>query len=174
MEKQKLLGPNMKREVIDDSTLVRDSAKSRAYAASQGVDGCCNQLAEFGVKEQEAWKWIRSHFEGFSFGDFKRAYSRACKMITDSTLVRATVKKAAPGGAMLSGHRWRVETDDGLQLWAVITARVRTTKIPTLQVGDTVFVRVHSNDAETCSVDLAESPVQWVGSMKLKRMAEEE
>lgn len=91
-------------------------------------------------------------------------------MHTDSNFIHATVTEAAPGGAMLSGHRWRIRGEDGRLLWAVITAKVHTLQIPTLQVGDQVVVRLHASDPTTCSVDLAKSPVQWVGPSKLERM----
>lgn len=89
----------------------------------------------------------------------------------ESELISAVVTKAAPGGAMLPGHRWRVQLADGRLMWAVITARVHTLKIPTLQVGQSVSVRLHTSDDETCSVDIGSSPVEWVGPKKLERMA---
>lgn len=92
-------------------------------------------------------------------------------MESESDLISAVVTKTAPGGAMLPGHRWRVQLADGRLMWAVVTARVRTLKIPTLQVGQNVNVRLHTSDDETCSVDLGSSPVEWVGPMKLERMA---
>lgn len=170
MRKPNLLCPDKK---IDDSNLAKHSAELRAHAESIGLDGCCRWLADFGVNEQESWKEIRSLLEEVTFREFKKAYSRACKTIAESDLVRATVRETAPGGAMLPGYRWRVQADDGRLLWAVIPAAICTSKRPTLLVGQTVFVRVHISDPEICSINLAESRVKWVGEMKLRRMAAE-
>jgi len=53
--------------------------------------------------------------------------------------ITATVTKTGLGGTRASNRGWRVQLPDGTMLWAAIHARVRTLKIPTLQVGDVIF-----------------------------------
>ncbi|MCA9068327.1 MAG: hypothetical protein KDA84_05360 [Planctomycetaceae bacterium] len=166
------LNPNTVVQTIDDSKLAQDSAKCRAHAEALGLNDCCQRLSVFGMNLQESWNWIRLYLKEVSFRDFNKAYDRELMMVSNSNLIRAIVKETAPGGAMLPGHRWRIETEDGRLLWGMITAKVRTLKVPTLQVGETVFIRIFSSDPEICSIDLSESPVRWVGKMKLQRMAE--
>jgi hypothetical protein len=73
--------------------------------------------------------------------------------------------------AGLNGGGWLVETRDGRRMMAVITAKVHTLKIPTLQVGDKVHVYPFPDDAEYCSIDLQWSPVVWVSRSKAERIS---
>ena len=82
--------------------------------------------------------------------------------------ITATVTKTGLGGSRASNRGWRVQLPDGTMLWAAIHARVRTLKIPTLQVGDVIHGHWNT-DRDTCSISLNESPVEWVSRSKLPR-----
>jgi len=82
--------------------------------------------------------------------------------------ITATVTKTGLGGTRACNRGWRVQLPDGTMLWAAIHARVRTLKIPTLQVGDVIHGHWNT-DRDTCSISLNESPVEWVSRSKLPR-----
>lgn len=57
---------------------------------------------------------------------------------------------------------WRVRTPGGGTRNAVIGAKVYTTNIPTVQVGQALNVRVSPEDRSRCVVDLRGSDIKWV------------
>jgi len=62
--------------------------------------------------------------------------------------------------------RWTVKIDDADTRIAMITAKVKTHKIPTLQIGDRVRVQLSPSRDEFCSIVLSMSPVVWVPRRK--------
>lgn len=83
MTKEKLLGPNTFLANIDDSNLDAEVAQSRALADSLGLEKCCLKMAEFGLNQQQAWQWAKSHFEQVSFREFKSLFDSASSRITE-------------------------------------------------------------------------------------------
>ena len=82
--------------------------------------------------------------------------------------ITAIVTKTGLGGTRVSDRGWRVQLPDGTLLWAAIHARVRTLKIPTLQVGDTIH-GYWNTDGDSCSISLQDSSVKWIPRSKLPR-----
>lgn len=86
----------------------------------------------------------------------------------DQQPIAAEVIETGSGGQMLKGHRWLVRLlSDGSEHHVAITARIRTTKIPCLEVGQHVFVWIHPTGQ--VSIDVTRSNLDWRGPMKLAR-----
>lgn len=75
-----------------------------------------------------------------------------------------TVTKTGPAGTF----PWRVRADDGRLLWAVMTAKVHTLKVPTLQVGGRLRVEPSPTESDVCRVVLENSPVIWVPRKRIQ------
>lgn len=81
----------------------------------------------------------------------------------------ATVTATGEGGRMTWKSPWKARLADGTVVRLAIHARVKTMKIPTLQVGQVVRVAQHPHDPSTCSVSTTD--VVWVSPSKLARLA---
>lgn len=84
--------------------------------------------------------------------------------------LKATITKTGEDGRMLvGGNFWHGQLEDGTAVKVHLTARVRTLKRPTLQIGQVVRVNPINDDPLRCAV--AVSDVQWVSPSKLPRLA---
>ena len=80
-------------------------------------------------------------------------------------IVAATVLKTGPSGTMLQDlpcWHWLVSTPDGTERIAFIVAKIRTMKHPTVQVGQTLEVRITPEFPDRCVVNVKSPEIEWI------------
>jgi hypothetical protein len=80
-----------------------------------------------------------------------------------------TVTKTGIGGAPLSIGGWLVESDDGKEYLAFLTAKFRATEIPTLKTGDRMRVNEIVGQRNACAIQVDSAPLVWVSPSRLNR-----
>ncbi len=83
--------------------------------------------------------------------------------------IDVTVSQTGIGGAPLSIGGWLVNSDDGKEYLAFLTAKFRTTKIPTLKTGDRMRVSEMVGRRNACTIQINSAPLVWVLPSRLNR-----